>query len=40
MITVEDILEEIIGQEIMDEDDVIPDLRSFAKARQKNKMDK
>ena len=40
VITVEDILEEIIGQEIMDEDDVIPDLRSFAKARQKNKMDK
>ncbi|MDQ5971769.1 MAG: metal transporter [Patescibacteria group bacterium] len=40
VITVEDILEEIIGQEIMDEDDVIPDLRQYAKARQKNKMKK
>ncbi len=40
VITVEDILEEIIGQEIMDEDDVIPDLRLFAKARQKNKIKK
>ncbi len=40
VITVEDILEEIIGQEIMDEDDDIPDLRQYAKARQKNKMKK
>ena len=31
------IVEEIIGQEIMDEDDVIPDLRQFAKSRQKRK---
>ncbi len=37
VITVEDILEEIIGQEIMDEDDVIPDLREFAKYKQKRK---
>lgn len=38
VITVEDILEEIIGQEIMDEDDDIPDLRQYAKARQKNRI--
>ncbi len=38
VITVEDILEEIIGQEIMDEDDDIPDLRQYARSRQKNKM--
>lgn len=40
VITVEDILEEIIGQEIMDEDDDIPDLRQYAKSKQKNKMRK
>ena len=40
VITVEDILEEIIGQEIMDEDDEIPDLRQYAKARQKSRMKK
>jgi metal transporter CNNM len=40
VITVEDVLEEIIGQEIMDEDDDIPDLRLYAKARQKNRMKK
>lgn len=40
VITVEDILEEIIGQEIMDEDDDIPDLRMYAKARQQNRMKK
>ncbi|MCC6323550.1 DUF21 domain-containing protein [Candidatus Nomurabacteria bacterium] len=40
VITVEDILEEIIGQEIMDEDDEIPDLRLYAKARQQNRMKK
>lgn len=40
VITVEDILEEIIGQEIMDEDDVIPDLRQFAKSKQKHKTQK
>ncbi len=37
IITIEDIVEEIIGQEIMDEDDDIPDLRQFAKSRQKRK---
>ncbi|MCX6757367.1 MAG: CNNM domain-containing protein [Candidatus Nomurabacteria bacterium] len=38
IITIEDIVEEIIGQEIMDEDDDISDLRQFAKSRQKRKI--
>jgi metal transporter CNNM len=33
VITVEDVIEEIIGQEIMDEDDTIPDLRQVAKEK-------
>ena len=43
VITVEDVIEEIIGAEIMDEDDVVPDLRQTAieqkmrrKAQKKN----
>ena len=38
IITIEDIVEEIIGKEIMDEDDDIPDLRLFAKSRQQRKI--
>jgi CBS domain containing-hemolysin-like protein len=33
VITVEDVIEEIIGAEIMDEDDVTPDLRQEAKIK-------
>jgi CBS domain containing-hemolysin-like protein len=33
VITVEDVIEEIIGTEIMDEDDVTPDLRQEAKLK-------
>ena len=35
VITLEDILEEIIGAEIMDEDDEDPDLRAVARANKK-----
>ena len=40
VITVEDVIEEIIGAEIMDEDDVVPDLRKGAieKKTRKNKI--
>ena len=37
VITVEDVIEEIIGAEIMDEDDVVPDLRKAAKSTKKRK---
>jgi CBS domain containing-hemolysin-like protein len=37
VITVEDIIEEIIGTEIMDEDDDIPDLRQAALSKRTKK---
>jgi CBS domain containing-hemolysin-like protein len=37
VITIEDIIEEIVGQEIVDEDDAHPDMRRVALEKRKNK---